>query len=280
MSTLTCDHPVPPVVRTKLYGRKICPSCLIGQYIADIQKLQATFERRGGIFASKPDSSKDPEYSRHKQYLKVWRVIKIRCLRDIELLEQLCAEDPKMAREWTVTSALTHWNNARGGLSLVPGLNYLRDDEEDRDHAEEHGTDSTVSANTTTPTKPHQRSALKGHRPSPLESPHTTFSKTSTIITHHSFPTILEPHNKYTTAEFARSRDNFNRNSDSYEPSFWASPHGYEKEDTSHCGTTWYKYQKVMKIGVWEEKKPDVGSGLRSTFEELGTGVGEPESER
>jgi hypothetical protein len=291
MPTLTCDHSISAVVRQKFYGRELCPACLIDQYIVDIRNLQAVFESRGGIFASNPKSTEDPESLRHEQYLKVWRLSKIGCHQDIQLLEQLRAEFPQMAEEWGVTSALSRWDNARDELSRIPGCNYIEDKGNNHDPAKEHVTDWTASSSTSmdlivvakptpTPIKPHQRSALKGHRTSTLGSSHPTFSKTSTIITHRPFPSTLEPHNRHTDAELSRSRDKFNRTSNSYKPSLWASPDGYEKEDTSHCNTNWYKYQKMMKIGVWEEKKPVRKSRTWERFKGLNIGVGERESER
>jgi hypothetical protein len=327
MTTITCDHSVSPLLQEKLDGRKICPSCLIDQYITDIQDLQAELQRRGGIFASKTEFTANPEPLRHKDYLRMWRAIKITCYRDIELLEQLRDKFPEHAEEWAITPALVRWGNAYNETSRVPGCVYVGNGEEENNAvnssespdymvedrpdtqpsdtgsleevlkevrsrvdqylnlgswnildaitgiasraATEHKTDSTVlpsssyirsttevvSKVSTTPIQPPTRSALKGNRPSTLSPARTTFSNTSTIITHPSNPSILEPHNQYTMAESARSANHFKRTSPLYQPAIWASPDGFEKDDTSCCHMTWYRYERMMKIGVWEEKE-------------------------
>jgi hypothetical protein len=101
------------------------------------------------------------------------------------------------------------------------------------------------------------RSALKGSRPTTLPSTRATFSEQPTIISRGTLlsnPAIAASHNKHTAAETARSSNSFHRSSSHYEAAIWASPDGFEKEDTSFSGETWDRYDILARMSAWNDK--------------------------
>jgi hypothetical protein len=92
------------------------------------------------------------------------------------------------------------------------------------------------------------RSALKWNL---LSSPHfpksVSIDAQAAIFPLNTTPTTTTPHHEHTMAEKSRSRLSFNRNSRSYTPSCWASPEGFEKDNTSHFRDAWATVDQLQK---------------------------------
>ncbi|KAH7391063.1 pectin lyase fold/virulence factor [Phaeosphaeria sp. MPI-PUGE-AT-0046c] len=98
------------------------------------------------------------------------------------------------------------------------------------------------------PVTPPPRTALRSNRPAtPFLQPRTTFAEQTTVIPQNfRYGGVIDrkPHNKHTSAEEARRQNHFHR-----------TPKGFEKENSSHFKTSWYKYELMMKTGKWAEKE-------------------------
>jgi hypothetical protein len=132
------------------------------------------------------------------------------------------------------------------------------------DAAPEPGVDDVSSTSTSNPsveedepkalstsTSSIKRSALKGSRSTALPSTRATFSEQTTIIpedTHASNPDIKREHSEYTVAEKARRNTSFYRPSSAYQAAAWASPDGWEKEDTSFSAKSWDLYDILARM--------------------------------
>ncbi|OAK97694.1 hypothetical protein IQ06DRAFT_350431 [Phaeosphaeriaceae sp. SRC1lsM3a] len=137
-------------------------------------------------------------------------------------------------------------------------------------------TPGDASSTSSPPSTPSPGSALKGSRPLQLHSQlRTSFAEQTTVIPQnfrYGASIDRKPHNKHTSAEDARRQNHFHRTSTRYLPATWSSPEGYEKENSSHFKTSWYRYELMMRTGKWAEKEPDVGSsrnGRGSPFTRL-----------
>jgi hypothetical protein len=134
----------------------------------------------------------------------------------------------------------------------------------ENDAMSEHGVDDVSSTSTSNPSVEEdeskasstlisstKRSALKGSQFTALPSTRATFSEQTTIIsedTHVSNPEIKREHSEYTAAEKARQNTSFYRPSSAYQAAAWASPDGWEKEDTSFSAKSWDRYNIFARI--------------------------------
>jgi hypothetical protein len=109
---------------------------------------------------------------------------------------------------------------------------------------------STEEDEPTNPISSARRSALKGNRSTTLPRIRATFSEQTAIISENSHPADpanQKEHSAYTTAEAARSSTSFYRPSPLYQAAAWASPDGWEKDDTSFSGKSWDRYARMNR---------------------------------
>ncbi|KAH6878715.1 hypothetical protein BKA58DRAFT_398726 [Alternaria rosae] len=75
-------------------------------------------------------------------------------------------------------------------------------------------------------------------------------------------PATTMSHHEHTIMERSRKRPSYSRSSRFYAPSRWASPEGYEKDDTSHSKTSWATVDRLQKefagLDMESEKKDEV----------------------
>jgi hypothetical protein len=117
--------------------------------------------------------------------------------------------------------------------------------------AEEGEPESSSASNSS-----HRRSALKGSRSTTLPRARIAFAEQTAIISENTHPVGLadqKEHSVYTTAEAARSSTSFYRPSPLYQAAAWASPDGWEKEDTSFSGKSWDRYDILAKMNRWTD---------------------------
>lgn len=60
-------------------------------------------------------------------------------------------------------------------------------------------------------------------------------------------PATTMSHHEHTTMERSRKRPSYSRSSRFYSPSCWASPEGYEKDDTSHSKSSWAVVDRLQR---------------------------------
>jgi hypothetical protein len=120
---LSCCHPIPESLASKLPNAELCPDCAITRRVKAVQDVQQLIVVRGGIFASKHD---DREL--HKTVRQGWTLAKIDLANTVTLLEMLMA-DTQTAPEaiFMLKSALDTWTASEDTLIKVPGIVYIDD---------------------------------------------------------------------------------------------------------------------------------------------------------
>jgi ferredoxin-thioredoxin reductase catalytic subunit len=130
----SCGHPICPFWKATSKDGKPCPCCVANDHIAEIKKIQAGIENRGGVFVSKRQHHYDAQLMSHKDWMKQWQRAKVLCAGAIELLSQLNDNHPEHAEKWRIKEALHIWNSAAEDCGQVLGYRYVQEKLENSGH--------------------------------------------------------------------------------------------------------------------------------------------------
>tara|TARA_R110002003_G_scaffold54_4_gene4686 strand:+ start:861 stop:2594 length:1734 start_codon:yes stop_codon:yes gene_type:complete len=122
------------ILEAKSKDGKPCPCCVANDHIAEIKKIQAGIENRGGVFVSKRQHHYDAQLMSHKDWMKQWQRAKVLCAGAIELLSQLNDNHPEHAEKCSIKEALHIWNSAAEDCGQVPGYRYVQEKLENSGH--------------------------------------------------------------------------------------------------------------------------------------------------
>ncbi|RMZ67428.1 hypothetical protein GMOD_00001348 [Pyrenophora seminiperda CCB06] len=82
--------------------------------------------------------------------------------------------------------------------------------------------------------------------PDPCSRKSVMINPQAAIIPSENDQIITQPHNEHVAAEKHRHRSTWTRRSRTYSPLTWASPEGYEKDDTSYFRMSWFDLEGLM----------------------------------